>query len=142
MKTQALALVLILSTSAIAAEEGAHDPRAFERLDPAELRAAEARIYQLVERRSGRALRAPNNEAEAYVQARQLRLAERIHAQPRSWHTAEAEVTESFWPAARATRIQIDDQGRVHIQCVGAASLLGPRLPDFRLSNQPTKVER
>ncbi len=108
----------------------------FQQLDPGELRAAEQALPQLVDRRTGQALREPANDAEAYVIARQQRLVKRLSTPPQTQAADEGGVTRHFWPAARATRVSVGADGQPSLQCVAAASLLKPELPDFRLSNR------
>jgi hypothetical protein len=129
---------LLLALLAAPALASGFDRAAFERLDPEQLRAAEARVHELLEPGTARLLREPANDAEAYVVARQQRLAEKINRPPQSHHTADGSlVTEAFWPNARATRVSVDNQGQVQMLCVGAAEMLGHRPPDFRYGNLP-----
>lgn len=114
------------------------DRATFERLDPEQLRAAEAGIHDLLEPGTARLLREPANEAEAYVVQRQQRLAERIRRTPQTQRAADGSlVTSSFWPTARATRGSFDSQGRIELRCVEAAEMIGHRAPDFRRGNAP-----
>jgi hypothetical protein len=122
----------------------AFDREAFNRLDPDELRSAEARMHELVEPGTARQLREARNPAEHYVIARQQRLAaamQRRHGRHR--HADGTHTEQAFWPAARATRAQVDSRGQLVLQCVDATTLLGSTgRPDFRLGNHSQSVDR
>jgi hypothetical protein len=122
----------------------AFDREAFSRLDPDELRSAEARMHELIEPGTARQLREARNPAEQYVIARQQRLAEimqRRHGQHR--HSDGSRTEQAFWPAARATRARVDSDGQLTLQCVEATTLLGiTSRPDFRLGNHSQSVDR
>jgi len=119
------------------------DREAFERLDPAELRAAEKRSHEFLEPGTARLLRAPQNPAEDYVARRQQRLAAAMQHQPMQRAQPDGSIaTQAFWPTARATRATVDEQGRVVLSCVHASAMLGHTPPDFRLGNQPQEVVR
>lgn len=119
------------------------DQAAFERLDRGELRAAEARLSELVEPGTARALRAPANEAEAYVIARQQRLAAAMERRHEAVTLASGvKAQQVFWPIARATRITVGSDGQLKAECVSASSLLGHTQPDFRDGNQALEVVR
>lgn len=128
-----LFLALLLAASFTTAQAEPFDIEAFGQLNPDELRQAEDRMDEYLEPGTARLLRQPRNAAERYVVARQTRLAEQIaaSAQSRQLHDG-TEVVESFWPAARATRVHVDEHGRVQLKCVSAIERLGRTLPDFR----------
>ena len=130
-RTFVLALVLATSTSFAYAEP--FDIEAFRQIDPEQLRQAEARMDEYIEPGTARLLRQPRNAAERYVVARQTRLAEKFAERPQ-WRQLPdgTETVELFWPAARATRIEVDEQGQIHLQCVSAIERLGGTVPDFR----------
>lgn len=137
MRSRLIFCALLAMVAAPALGSG-FDHAAFERLDPEQLRAAEARVHELLEPGTARLLREPVNDAEAYVVARQQRLAERINRPLQSQRSADGSlVTEAFWPNARATRVSVDNQGQIQMLCVGAAEMLGHRPPDFRYGNLP-----
>ena len=119
------------------------DQAAFESLDREALRAAENRIHELLEPGTARALRAPETPEEAYVIARQQRLAEQFEAQYQSVTLPSGGVAQAhFWPQARATRVVVDSLGQVSVECVSARQLLGHTPPDFRLGNQVQEMVR
>lgn len=137
-----LILALLLSPCGPVVASG-FDQAAFERLDHDELRAAEARISELVESGTGQALREPANEAEAYVIARQQRLASAMTRRQEAVSlSGGVQAQPLFWPTARATRITVGPGGQLTAECVPATSLLGRTPPDFRDGNQPQEMVR
>lgn len=138
-----LAIALLLIGLVWAPRALTFDPEAFNRLDPDELRSAEARMHELIEPGTARQLREARNPAEQYVIARQQRLAtamQRRHGQHR--HDDGTHTEQAFWPAARATRAQVDSRGQLVLQCVDASTLLGTTSrPDFRLGNHTLSVD-
>ena len=135
-------LALLACTPALA-----FDREAFEKLDPAELRAAEDRMHEYLEPGSARLKREPRNAAEAYVVARQQRLARSIEQASRqaTGHRMESDGSNGvslFWPAARATQLRVDADGRVSVHCVSVVERLGRQLPDFRQPPSERKVAR
>jgi hypothetical protein len=139
--TARLACVLIGLTGLTQAV--AFDIEAFNRLDPAELRAAEAAMHEYLEPGSARLLREPRNDAERYVVQRQQRLAAQLQQRPTTSILADGtEVTQIFWPLARATQVGVDHDGRITFHCVSVAErLTGPR-PDFRMGNDEKRAIR
>lgn len=136
-------LVFLLACS----PASAFDRAAFEKLDPAELRAAEDRMHEYLEPGSARLLREPRNAAEAYVVQRQQRLARAI--QQSSQHRAAipnasdgSRVRPAFWPAARATQVSKGPDGQLEFHCVPVVERLGRQLPDFRQPANERKVAR
>jgi hypothetical protein len=125
----------------------AFDREAFEKLDPAELRAAEDRMHEYLEPGSARLLREPRNAAEAYVVERQQRLARAIEQSMKNPSAARTAadgswVSPGFWPAARATQLRVDADGRVRYHCVSVVERLGRQVPDFRRPTSERKVAR
>ena len=115
----------------------------YRRLDPVELRAAEARMSDYLEPGTARLLRAPENAAERYVVRRQQRLAADLQARPAPQRLASGEQVQAlFWPLARASRARLGEDGRYRVECVSAAALLGRALPDFRQGNPDRRPER
>jgi hypothetical protein len=142
MPTRLSVLMIALAMAGTALASG-FDREAFERLDPTELRAAEARIHELLEPGTARLLREPANPAEAYVVQRQQRLARLMNErQPRQVHADNSATVQAFWPTARATRAMVNSHGAVELRCVDAAVMLGHQTPDFRLGNAPREVTR
>jgi hypothetical protein len=131
--TPSLYLALLLAAFFTTAQAEPFDIEHFRQLDPNELRQAEDRMDEYLEPGTARLLRQPRNAAERYVVARQTRLAEQITASPQSRQLHDGtEVVKSFWPAARATRVHVDEHGRVQLECIPAIERLGRTLPDFR----------
>lgn len=126
-----------------AAMASGFDQAAYERLDRDQLRAAEARLSELVEPGTARALREPANAAEAYVIARQQRLAEAMARRQEAVSLASGgQAQPIFWPIARATRITVGPNGQLTAECVSASRMLGQAQPDFRDGNQPREIVR
>ncbi|AKS41103.1 hypothetical protein [Wenzhouxiangella marina] len=133
----ALALVFLHSAAF------AFDLAAYRALDPAELRAAEARIHELLEPGTARQLREPRNAAERYLVARQQRLAAQLAERPEPIALSNGEQVQAlFWPLARASRLRVDASGQARIECVPASAELGRELPDFRHGNPPRRPVR
>lgn len=119
------------------------DREAFERLDPAELRAAEMRVDEFLEPGTARLLREPRNAAEEYVVQRRQRLAAAMERPPVQRTLPDGSiVAEAFWPTAHATRATVDEHGQIIMSCGRARAILGHTPPDFRHGNDPQEVLR
>ncbi len=119
------------------------DRATFESLDRDKLRAVEDRTHELLEPGTARALREPRSPEEAYVIARQQRLAAAMQESTESTRLASGGVAQShFWQTARATRVSVGPDGRLLAECVSASEMLGHQPPDFRQGNRPGEVVR
>ncbi|MGY6586744.1 MAG: hypothetical protein ACXIUB_00500 [Wenzhouxiangella sp.] len=119
------------------------DRATFESLDREKLRAVEDRIHELLEPGTARALREPRSPEEAYVIARQQRLAAAMQAPAETIKLADGGVAQGhLWQNARATRVSVGPDGRLRTECVSASEMLGHQPPDFRLGNRPSEVVR
>ena len=119
------------------------DRATFESLDREKLRAVEDRIDELLEPGTARALREPRSPEEAYVIARQQRLAAAMQTPPTTIELANGGVAQShMWQNARATRVSVGPDGRVRTECVSASEMLGHQPPDFRQGNRPAELVR
>jgi hypothetical protein len=139
LKPLLLTICLLLAS----ASGRAFDLETFRSLDPAELRSAEARMDEFLEPGTARLLREPRNASERYLVERQQRLAEAFNRRGATKARAEGETVQGlFWPAARASRLAFDADGRAIIQCQPAQTLLGSTPPDFRAGNASVRPSR
>lgn len=119
------------------------DRATFETLDREKLRAVEDRIDELLEPGTARALREPRSPEEAYVIARQQRLAAAMLAPAETVELTGGGIAQAHaWQHVRATRVSVDASGQLRTECVSAREILGHTPPDFRLGNRPAEIVR
>ncbi len=141
---QAFVPILVLALAlALPGLATAFDIEAFERLDRAELRAAEANMDDYLEPGTAELLREPENAAERYVAEREQRLAEQVRQPVRFQAGRDGRMdAAAFWPLAQTTEAFVDEQGQVQIRCQPLRNRLGGGQPDFRDGNQPGRPVR
>jgi hypothetical protein len=113
-----LLLAAILAPAAVAAA----DPTRYLTFDTQDLRAAEARLSELVEPGSDRVLREPLTEIERYVVERQLRLhAEFTRRAVETRHADGSIVTEHPATTTTGMRVYTGEHGQPLLECAYVA---------------------
>ncbi|NBB93176.1 MAG: hypothetical protein GVY32_08415 [Gammaproteobacteria bacterium] len=102
------------------------DSSRYLELERAELRAAERRLSQLVDRETGRVLETPRNAAERYVVERELHWRAELTREPVRRERDDGSVVLDGVPDATATFVTTDENGEPVFVCTDARAQFDP----------------